>query len=152
MRDHAAAVDSLIAEATEASKRLEDENAYSIKLVLLIAGSGMLIGLSVALWIGVRGLSRPISELKTVMEAFAKDDLTAEVPGTARRDELGEMARTVKIASPDERSRRSADAGRSARRPKRTPLPGANPELLQLASDFESAVGEIVDNASAEAA
>jgi uroporphyrinogen-III decarboxylase len=35
------------------------------------AGVGLLLGLASAMWIGIKGLSRPIAELKAVMEAFA---------------------------------------------------------------------------------
>ena len=52
---------------------------------------------SAALWIGIKGLSQPIGRLKTVMEVLARNDLGAEIPGTERRDELGDMARTVEV-------------------------------------------------------
>ena len=45
----------------------------------------------------LKGLSQPIGRLKTVMEVLARNDLKAEIPGVERRDELGEMARTVEV-------------------------------------------------------
>jgi methyl-accepting chemotaxis protein len=47
--------------------------------------------------IGQFGIVKPVVLLKAVMEAFARNDLKAEVPGTERRDELGDMARTESL-------------------------------------------------------
>ncbi len=62
-----------------------------------MVGVGLLVALAVALWIGIQGLSRPIGRLNAVMDAFARNDLMAEIPGVDRGDEIGAMARTVAV-------------------------------------------------------
>ena len=103
---------------------------------------GLLISLMLAFWIGVFGLARPIARLKTVMEAFAKNDLAHEVPGTDRGDELGEMSRTVEVfkvnATEVERMRAEQQATEMQRAEQR------KADMNKLADDFEAAVGEII--------
>jgi methyl-accepting chemotaxis protein len=80
------------------------------------------------------------------MEAFARNELKAEVPGTGRRDEIGDMARTVEVfkTSSIEVERLKAEQQEIERR-------GAQQrkaDMIRLADDFESAVGEIVNTVS----
>jgi methyl-accepting chemotaxis protein len=42
-----------------------------------------------------RSISRPISDLKTVMNEVARNDTASEVPHAERRDEIGEMANAL---------------------------------------------------------
>src|SRR6202041_658312 len=85
-------------------------------------------------------------QLKIVMEAYAHNELTAEVPGIDRRDELGEMARTMEVFKKNglevERLKADQQAAelRAAQRRKA--------DMTKLADDFEAAVGEIVGTLS----
>ncbi len=58
---------------------------------------GLTLAVAAALWMASRGITRPLAALGVVMERFSRDDLDAEVPGVARADELGGMARTVEV-------------------------------------------------------
>ena len=69
--------------------------ALMIKLLLglggitvLVAGAAVLIG---------RQVTRPIYGLTAVMSRLARGDFAATIPGIARRDEMGEMARAVDV-------------------------------------------------------
>lgn len=44
-----------------------------------------------------RNISKPISELATVMGELAKDNFDVDIPSTERGDELGKMAASVKV-------------------------------------------------------
>jgi methyl-accepting chemotaxis protein len=107
---------------------------------------GLLLGLASAMWIGINGLSRPIAELKTVMEAFARNNLNAEVPGVERRDELGEMARTVEVFKKNglEVERMKADQQATELRTAQQ----RKADMIKMANDFEGAVGEIIETVS----
>nr|WP_294512293.1 methyl-accepting chemotaxis protein [uncultured Rhodopila sp.] len=50
-----------------------------------------------AAWLINRDITVSLGNLKTAMNRLAKGDLTADVPGTGRRDEVGEMAATVLV-------------------------------------------------------
>jgi methyl-accepting chemotaxis protein len=139
-------VDGLIADAQKVSDLLTDQTNSSINTVMTTAGVGLLVSLIAAMWIGIKGLSAPISELKIVMEAFARNDLQAAVPGTERRDEIGEMARTVEVFKTNglEVERMKTDQLAAEQRT----AAQRKAEMIKLANDFETAVGEIIDTVS----
>lgn len=56
----------------------------------------MLIAISAG-WSLIAGVVRPMGGLTNIMMRLARHDLTAAVPGVARRDELGDMARAVEV-------------------------------------------------------
>jgi len=61
-------------------------------LLTLITGAGLtLVGL---IFLGIRGLVRPILRLTEVSRAIARDEWNVAVPGTHRKDEIGELARS----------------------------------------------------------
>ena len=80
-------------------KGLVEEQALRDRLVMLLLLS--LIGVAVLLGGGAvvlaRGISGPLLRLAATMRKLAAGDLTVEVPETNRGDEIGMMARTVKV-------------------------------------------------------
>jgi methyl-accepting chemotaxis protein len=141
-----AMVDGILVEAEKASEQMAADASSSIRALFVASGIGLLLGLAVALWIGISGLSRPIAGLKVVMETLAGNDLSVDVPSTERSDEVGEMARTVEIFKKNglevERMRieQQAIEKRSAEQRKA--------DMIKMANDFEGAVGEIVETVS----
>jgi len=97
LADQTKLTDGIQAYAAKNSAELGEHTDASIVTMLTAVGTGLLVTLAAAIWIGTKGLSQPIGRLKVIMEAFARNDLKADVPGIGRRDELGEMARTVEI-------------------------------------------------------
>ncbi len=77
-------------------------------LALLAAGIGAVI---------TRRITRPLAALHGVMVALAEGDVEAEVPGVARRDEVGAMAKSVQVfkTAAGEKRRLEADALASGR-------------------------------------
>jgi len=145
-RAHVAMVDGLVANADKASKQITADANSTIRWMYTASGIGLLISLAFALWIGINGLSRPIVQLKIVMEAYARNELTAEVPGIDRRDELGEMARTMEVFKKNglEVERLKADQQAAELRAAQQ----RKADMTKLADDFEAAVGEIVGTVS----
>ncbi|MBN8986961.1 MAG: HAMP domain-containing protein [Rhizobiales bacterium] len=136
----------LIENVGKVSDDLTGKANSAIRTVWIAASFGLVVALAMALWIGIKGLSTPIGQLKATMAAFAQNDLKAEVPGLQRRDELGEMARTVEVFKKNalEVERMRADQKeaelRAAQRRKA--------DMVKLANEFEGAVGEIVETVS----
>ncbi|MBP2298188.1 cache domain-containing protein [Azospirillum picis] len=66
---------------------------------LRLAGIGLGIGLAAVLlaFLVSRAIVRPLGALGGAMQALAGGDSAATVPGTARGDEIGAMARTVEV-------------------------------------------------------
>lgn len=149
LEDQRKLVDALIAAAAARSQALADETHGSIVTVITSATIGLLVTLIVALWIGIKGLSQPIGYLKSVMDRLARNDLAAQIPFAGRRDEIGEMARTVavfktnaleveRLRADQERAKAEAEVAQKAK-------------LNQTADAFQETVGNLVSMLSSAA-
>lgn len=108
--------------------------AIAIVLSLVIAlGIGLLIS---------NDLSRMISSLKNSMNILSKGDLTAEIKGADREDEIGDMAKAVLVF------KKNAQEIKKLEEENQTAAQRAAEErhnaLQQMADTFETEVGTIV--------
>lgn len=146
LEDHTRMVNKMQEFAAKSASDLQQQAHGSIVLVIVSAALGLVAGLVVALWTSIKGLSQPIGRLKSVMAAFASNDLSQEVPGVHRRDELGDMARTVEVFKTNalevQRMRAEQDQKDHLAAERR------KADMNQLAGAFEAAVGEIIETVS----
>jgi methyl-accepting chemotaxis protein len=130
----------------EFAAHASEEYQKTSRLLMLVAAGGILFGILAGFLIGQFGIVKPINLLKAVMEAFAHNDLKAEVPGIERRDELGDMARTVEVFKKNglevERMRTEQQATEKRNTEQR------KADMIKLADAFEGAVGEIIETVS----
>lgn len=136
------AVDNLVSYAGSIARLTSRETRFTIQMVIALVTTGLVVSLVCAMWIGIKGLSEPISALQSVMKGFASNDLKAEVPCLQRQDEIGLMAEAVEVfktkAIEVERlkaEKAEAEHKVNERRKK---------DMTRLADDFEGAIGEIV--------
>ncbi len=120
---------------------IENEVAAVRKKLGLIVLAIVLVALVIAVTVG-RSISKPILGLNKAMQRLADGDLESEIGFGGRRDEIGDMAKTVHVfqenarqverlkAEQKEMERRAAEEKKKA--------------LAQLADDFERSVGNIV--------
>ena len=128
------------------SKRKEDINRDAKSTtwtVMGVSAGGLLVGIAIALFIGLKAMSQPIARLKLAMEGLARNDLKIEVPEKDRRDEIGDMARTVEIFKTNgievERLKTAqVEAEKQAAEQRKR-------DMVNLADGFERAVGEIIE-------
>jgi methyl-accepting chemotaxis protein len=111
--------------------------------VMGVSAGGLLVGIVIALFIGLKAMSQPIARLKLAMEGLARNDLKTEVPEKERRDEIGDMARTVEVFKTNgievERLKAAqVEAEKQAAEQRRR-------DMVNLADGFERAVGEIIE-------
>ena len=106
--------------------------------VVAVVGLTLLIGL---------GVSRPIRGVTRAMEELAAGNLDAAIPGDQRRDEIGTMLRAVHAfkAVMVEADRLRADQETQ----KRTAEDQRREMMMELANQFETRVGGIVENVAA---
>jgi methyl-accepting chemotaxis protein len=117
---------------------------------LIAAGAGLATILGTLLAVVIIGsIARPVGAITGAMRRLAEDDLAVEIPGTARRDEMGGMARAVQVFKDNalrmkelEAEQKAAEA-RAARERREA--------MLQLADEFESTVRAVVEAVSAAA-
>jgi methyl-accepting chemotaxis protein len=141
-----AVADRLVERVEHFVKEGSDEYEATSRLLTIVAAIGIVFGVIAGYMIGQFGIVRPIMRLKTVMEAFAGNDLKANVPGVDRRDEVGDMARTVEVFKKNGleveqmRAEQLVTEKRNAEQRKA--------DMYKLADDFEGAVGEIIETVS----
>ena len=114
----------------------------SLLRMVSIGGAIMLVSL-LAAWLINRDITISLGNLKTAMHRLAKGDLTTEVPGTGRRDEVGEMAATLLVfrqgMAETERLRAEQDALRQRAAAEHKSA------LNSLANGFERQIGHLVE-------
>jgi methyl-accepting chemotaxis protein len=144
--DVRAVADRLVERVEHFAKEASEEYETTSRLLMVAAAVSVIFGIVAGYLIGQFGIVKPIVLLKAVMEAFASNDLKADVPGIDRRDEVGDMARTVEVFKKNglEVERLKVDQQATERRVAEQ----RKADMNKMANDFESAVGEIVETVS----
>ncbi len=86
----AAQVDSTIADMNAQSDAATASTRSTIVLTLVLVGIGLLLGVLAALFVARSGIVKPIAAMTAAMQALAGGDKSVEIPGTDRRDEVGD--------------------------------------------------------------
>ena len=142
-------VDILLGYARGAAVSVSAKARSGIRLAVAAVTFGMALSLAAAMWVGVKGLSRPIANLKTAMERLAAADLQVTVPETGRGDEIGQMARAVQVFKNNGIEVEKLRAHQAKTEERTTKQRKQDMELLATA--FEDTVGEIIQNVSSAA-
>jgi methyl-accepting chemotaxis protein len=117
----------------------------STQRALLAAGLVLLITLAVSVLVA-RGITRPLQRITGAMKDLAGGKLDVEVPGTGRRDEVGEMAEAVEVFKSNAATRQGLEA--EQREAETRAVAQRKADMQRLADDFEGAVGQIVETVS----
>ncbi len=115
----------------------------SIGAVVLVAAIGLLL-------LMVRNLiGRPLKHMTSAMSELANGDLTVEVPGMLRSDEIGEMGKAVQVFKDNaiEKARLEEERESSQQRAEEEKRQAMN----EMANRFELQVKEVVDGVSSAA-
>ena len=141
--------DTLIANAARIEAQTSDSARHTSTVMLTGSILGLIAGIALTLWIVRSGVTAPLSTLGNTMEGLAGGRLDLDVPGADRKDEIGEMARTVQVFKDNairvkamEQEQQTAKA-RAEQERKRA--------MLDMADSFESAVMGLVKGVSAQA-
>ena len=123
----------------------EEYHAVSREMII-VAVAGIVLGLGIGFFIGQFGVATPMRALVHVLQRLAKGD-EVDIVGAERGDEIGDTARAVngikvmlaekarqEAIDKDSRDRASAEQRKA--------------DMNKLASEFELAVGNIVDTVS----
>ena len=120
-----------------------DAEYYTALWRLSLFGLAILAVVAAITWFVNRNITGSLGSLQTTMARLAEGDLTAEVGEAARRDEVGDMAKTVQVFKENAVAMRrleteQAEAKVKAEQEKRQ-------ALADLAARFEERVRGIVD-------
>ncbi|MGK7866310.1 methyl-accepting chemotaxis protein [Falsiroseomonas sp. E2-1-a20] len=83
--------------ANELTQGSEDLASLAERIIILVSVLGLLGGGVLAWLIGHAGLARPITACAARLRALAEGDTTSPIEGAARRDEVGDIARTMAV-------------------------------------------------------
>ncbi|MCA3266922.1 MAG: cache domain-containing protein [Azospirillum sp.] len=107
-----------------------------------LAGGLVLVVVAICLWLVVRRTLKPLGAIEAAMDKIAAGDLDSAIPGLARRDEIGRMAKALSVFRDrtaenkrlaDERARAEAAAVEDRRRQRQA-----------LADELDAAVKDVV--------
>ncbi len=144
-----AAIDKLVVLQQEEAKSVFDQTIAAfdvsriVMAVVILAAVGVI---AFALLTVIRGVSAPLRSMTDAMTTLAKGDLTIEIPGRTKTDEIGEMAKAVQVFKDSMieterlRAEQAAEQQRQLDRAKR---------IESSVGRFESAVGDVVKTVAA---
>jgi methyl-accepting chemotaxis protein len=147
---HRAIIDEIVKQANNENFALEVSAADQVtmystivwaiaSLVTFIVGLGIL-GMTI-------GVVRPLARLTAAMVQVAKGDLNTLIPGTARSDEIGDMARAIGTIRSDAENKAREEAEARLKQD-RAAVEEHKRELSKFADDFEGATGTIIQAVS----
>ncbi|PJK28193.1 methyl-accepting chemotaxis protein [Minwuia thermotolerans] len=136
------------ADLMAAAHRDEDRAEQAFRLIAGLAAGLLLLVIASSLLV-VRSLRGATRRLEGTMSRLAGGDTSVEVPDSQRRDEIGRMARAVQVFRENaiERMRLEAAQEEAERRAEAE----RRQAMLELADQFEQAVGAIVQTVSSAA-
>ncbi|CAO3437897.1 methyl-accepting chemotaxis protein [Azospirillum doebereinerae] len=138
--------------ATAAQNTLQAEADSAVasaqSLGALVSGVAVALGLLLA-WLISRAITRPLGGITRAMGRLAQGDLTVDVAGDARRDEIGELARALQVFKTNSQEMRRLEAEQEES--KHRAEAERKRAMLSLADTFECTVKGIVDTVASAA-
>jgi methyl-accepting chemotaxis protein len=140
--------DLQVAEADEGDALFDARGAEGALHSMILSGVAIVLGLAIAFLLA-RAIVRPIKAMTAAMRRLSSGDMSAEIPGTERKDEIGEMSQAVQIFKD---SMVEAEHLRAEQERQKTEAAAQRKlEMGQLADQFEQAVGGIVKTVASAA-
>ncbi len=137
--------------------RVEAERATAVaaydaarQQFILTAGLAVLLIGSLAIWIVLSGVVRPLRRLTATIASIAGGKLDVDVPGAGRGDELGQMASAVTVLR--DNSREALRLQAAAEQQQLAALEERRQARLETAETFDASVGAVVQRLAADAA
>jgi methyl-accepting chemotaxis protein len=131
----------LEAERSNMTERDAIERKIAIAIVLIafaVLGAGIFIG---------RSISAPLSAMRAAMIELAKGNFEIVLPGLGRADEIGEIAQAVETFKISVKQK-AQDEAEAKIRQDQAAAQQRKADMIGLADEFESAIGEIVETVS----
>nr|WP_319391555.1 HAMP domain-containing methyl-accepting chemotaxis protein [uncultured Cohaesibacter sp.] len=136
---------TVASDTSDLEKEVTSDFANTNTLLLIASAVAVAIGLGCALFIS-RGITKPVVTLTGVMKDLANENLSVDVPGKERGDELGEMASAVEVFKQNAIRTKQLEAEQIEHQ-KRTEL--EKREMMgKMANDFNDHIGSIIDTVS----
>src|SRR5690606_6417761 len=118
-------------------------------ILLTVALIGVFVGAAGAMAVARWGIVKPVLAIVACLKRIADGDLTTDVVGAARRDEVGDIAKTAEVFK--QNLQRVRDMEREAAEERERNAVERRNAMLALADQFERQVGQVVASVSTSA-
>ncbi len=108
--------DGLLRENAEAAQALHAQSRSAVVTLAALGALSALFAVAVSFWMTMTGVERPLKQLAEEMRALAEGDLSVEIDGRGRGDEIGEMAEAVEVFKTNALERRGVEGRAEADR------------------------------------
>jgi methyl-accepting chemotaxis protein len=130
--------------ADAAGNAAGDEYALVFKILVVMIGLAVTIGIAVGIYL-IRDVSRGIASIVKPMQALGSGDLTAQVPHRGEATEIGSMADSLQVFKEALIAKKAADEAAAIDAEAKIER---GRRVDGITRDFESMIGEIVDTVS----
>jgi methyl-accepting chemotaxis protein len=117
-------------------------NRISVIIALVVV-----IALVTSVLFSFVGVARPMTRLNGALGEMAGGNLDVVIPGASRGDEIGDLAKTVTVIRQNA-ERKARDEAEAKSKQDQIAAQQRKADMVRLADQFESAVGEIVETVS----
>lgn len=125
-------------------------SAATLRLVMIVvAAVGVFGGAILGFLLARFQVSKPLTESITVLNRLAKEDTSADITGTDRMDEIGDIAKAMETFK--ENLIQTRRLQREAEESKQQAAEERRKAMLELADRFESRIGSVVNVVSSAA-
>ena len=147
------AVTALVAEAETSMKQgaagLVESLGFTRGVLLMVAMASVLAAGCISVFYVRRGLVRRLTSIGNAMQKLSAGDVELDVPATADRDELGEMARSLEVFRASEIERRGFAARQDAEQAAQRDRAAAIERMIaEFRATVTSVIAAVSDNVS----
>ncbi|BDA83644.1 methyl-accepting chemotaxis protein [Aureimonas sp. SA4125] len=109
--------DQLIGIMADGTAELQSRTSSTIISGAIAQGLAVALAMLIGLFVASRGIAVPIGRLRERMEALARGEMSNDIPGLERKDEVGAMAKTVQVFkdAANEKKRLEVEAAAASR-------------------------------------
>jgi methyl-accepting chemotaxis protein len=116
------------------------------QLMIVFSAIGVVVGMALGFLIAQYGIARPIRAVVELLQALAGGNFNINVAGTERKDEVGDVAKTALVFKENGLAKVRMEA--EQKEAEQNAIVARKQDMIKLANDFESAVGEIIETVS----
>jgi len=128
------------------STNLTDITNSTIRMTWTVMGSILTLACGLAFVIARYGITMPIRMVVVLLQKLANGDYSVAVAGTERKDEVGDIAKAAVVFRENGLAKTRMEQEQKAAEQRAAEQRRA--DMIKLADDFESAVGEIIETVS----
>ncbi|OKO74480.1 methyl-accepting chemotaxis protein [Bradyrhizobium sp. AS23.2] len=130
----------------EKSKEAREQYESTSRFLIILAALGVVVGGVLGFITGQYGIAKPIRMIVGVLQELAAGRYQVEITGLDRKDEVGEVAKTAEVFRENGLAKIRMEA--EQKEMEQRTAAQRRQDMLRLADQFESAVGEVIETVS----